>query len=62
MDRSSVANGRAIGVLSTRYGDFERLALVDGADLDLSEVGESLHFEYPRHTDSNALPSEIVGR
>jgi hypothetical protein len=44
-----------IGVVSTRSGEPEPLRFIHGSDLDLSEVGDALHFEYAAQRD----PAEV---
>ena len=50
--------GAAFGVVRIRYGEFQGLRLLSGDDPSLSEVGESLFFEYATQED----PDEIFAR
>jgi hypothetical protein len=47
--------GRAIALVSTKHGDPEPLRWIAGSDMDLLEVGDTLHFEYAAQQD----PAEV---
>ncbi len=52
--------GTVIGVVSTRYDEPEPLRFVDASDLDLSDVGDALHFEYAAQRDPAEVFASLV--
>jgi hypothetical protein len=52
-------NGEALAVFGTRYGDADTFRLVKRTGMDLSEVGESLHFEFARHDDADSVLASL---
>ena len=47
--------GQALGVASVRYGDFDGVRFVEGRQLDVGHVGDSLFFEYAAQESPDAV-------
>lgn len=51
--------GEALAVIAIRFGRLDFVRLVIGPELDLSDVGQSLYFEYRAQEDAEAVLAAI---